>query len=228
MRKWTVLLVLCCGCWLGPTGSALAQAPSPGQSADVYAHASKQNAAMLQRYNWTMRIALTVNGEPKPPQLYRMRHDRTGQVQETPLTAEKPKSYHGRRGRIEKKKADEARQYIEAVAQVVKQYVAPTPEAIMKLFSHAQAAPQPDGTVLITGTQLIQQGDAVSFVIDAATRQPKTFNFSTQVSGDTVIGAMNFVALPHGPCCPDRITVLVPSKGLEAQVQHFNYVLQQP
>src|SRR5689334_20189532 len=74
MSRMTAVSVLASGCWVALISSAIAQGPSPGVMADRYAKAAQQNAAKLQHYNWTMRVALTVNGDAKPPQLFLMSH----------------------------------------------------------------------------------------------------------------------------------------------------------
>ena len=62
------------------------------------------NAAVLRQYAWKMRLALTLNGEPKPPKIYLMRYDIDGKLQKTPTTVEKSKKYVGLRGKKAKKK----------------------------------------------------------------------------------------------------------------------------
>jgi hypothetical protein len=57
--------------------------------------------------------------------------------------------------------------------------------------------------------------------------QPKIYDFATHLNGDTVNGTINFAVLPKGPRYPKQVNVVVPSKGLQAQVETFDYVHQQ-
>ena len=59
---------------LGLSGASLlqAQGPNPGLAADAYATHARQNAELMQKYTWKMRVQLTYKGEQKPATLYQM------------------------------------------------------------------------------------------------------------------------------------------------------------
>ena len=74
IRKLTSLSFLAAAA----TVAALAQQPDAAQMAMQYGESSKQNAMALRQYSWKMRIAVTVEGEPKSTQLFQMRFDLDG------------------------------------------------------------------------------------------------------------------------------------------------------
>ena len=69
----TVLMVIA-GLVVGAAPAVWAQGPNPGLAADAYATHAKQNAELMQKYTWKMRVQLTYKGEDKPAQLYQMNY----------------------------------------------------------------------------------------------------------------------------------------------------------
>jgi hypothetical protein len=228
MHKLTTALFAGLGCGLALSSAAVAQqSPPPGVLADEYAQSMQQNAKLLKQYSWTMRVVLTKDGEEQTPELYMMRHDVDGNLQKTPLTVQKKKSYRGLIGRMKKKDVDKAQKYLSSVAELVKQYATPSPGAMMDLFSRAPITPGQNGTVQISGSNFLNKGDSVVFVLDQATHQPKLYNFSTLLDKDEIEGTIKFGMVPNGPRYPSEINVMVPAKNLQAQVDTYNYVRQQ-
>ena len=87
---------------------ARAQGPNPGLAADAYATHAKQNAELMQKYTWKMRVQLAYKGEEKPAQLYQMNYA-NGQLQKTLLSAPPAETgrKHGIRHRIKEEKMEE-------------------------------------------------------------------------------------------------------------------------
>ena len=221
------MAVLSAWCWVMMGGPAVAQDPTPGAMADQYAQESRRNAELLSHYTWKMRLAPTVNGEEKPPLIFLMRYDAVGTLQKTLLVGQPPKKPGGLAGLFARKKIQQFEKFTASLADLVKSYMELSPGTMMDFYSRARFVPQPDGTVKATGSNVVEKGDAVEFILDPATRQPKKYTFDTQLNGDAVRGVIQFGMVPNGPRYPAQIAVDVPSRKLRAQVDNFDFTPSQ-
>ncbi len=225
MRKLTTLSLLVAAA----AASVLAQQPDPAQMAMQYGESSKQNAMALRHYSWKMRVAVTVEGEPKSTQLYQMRFDLDGKLQKTAIGGEEAKKKKVRgpaRKRIAEKKMSKVKEYVGKVSDLVKTYAHPTPGNMLDFFSRATFAPTAAGQVEIKGTDFLQPGDSATFWIDSATGQTRTYAFRTSMAGDPVNGQVDFQTLQDGPSYAARVSISVPDKSLSAVVENFDYIRQ--
>ena len=205
--------------------SALAQAPNPGQMADAYATGAKANAQLMQKYTWKMRVQLTYKGEEKPAQLYQMNYV-GGQLQKTLLSAPADDKGRGIRGKVKENKMDEIKAEVEALVDLTKKYMAPTPGQMFDFYSKATIAPGPGG-VQASGANFIQPGDKVTYTIDPATKSPTSFNFTTSLSGKPVTGTATYAQVPGGPKYASTMTINDPTDNLSVAVTNFEYQLNQ-
>ena len=175
-RSWSIL-----ACLLATSTSVSeAQGPNPGQMADAYAAGAKANAQLMQKYTWKMRVQLTYNGEEKPASLYQMNYV-GGQLQKTEISAPPEESgrKHGIKHRVKEDKMAEIKSQVEALIELTKKYMAPTPGQMFDFYSKATIGPAPTGGVQASGTNFIQPGDNVTYFINPATKSPTAYNFST-------------------------------------------------
>jgi hypothetical protein len=226
MPKITLLPLLLLVSCLVP-GRLLAQGPNPAAAATAYGKAAKANAALLRQYTFQTRVALTVNGNSKPPMLYQMNFGPNGQLQKTLLSAPPPGPSGGffRRHR-EEREADEFKKWAGQLVDVVKKYMAPTPGNMLDFFSKAQMTPGSNGTFQYAGSNFLQPGDTATFWINPQTKAPTRYAFNTTLQGDTVQGRVKFGQVPGGPRYPSQITVNVPNKQVNAVISTFNYMKQ--
>ena len=96
--------------------------------ADAYAAGAKANAQLMQKYTWKMRVQLTYKGEQKPASLYQMNYV-GGQLQKTEISAPPEESgrKHGIKHRVKEDKMAEIKSQVEALIELTKKYMAPTP-----------------------------------------------------------------------------------------------------
>jgi hypothetical protein len=207
---------------------ASAQSPDKPALAQKFAAAAKANAGALKQYTWQMRVQATLKGEQKPAKLYAMRFDIDGKVEKTELTAEAPPAPHGRglRDRIKEKKIVEAKEWAGELADLVKDYIAPSPAVLQTFFGKSTAVEAPGGLVQIFATGVISSTDKMVYEITPDTQALKRFMFHAMLEGDPVEGEVQFATLPNGPNYAARTTVNVPAKQLSAVVENFQYVKQ--
>lgn len=212
----------------GGSAVATAQAPNPGQAADAYAAGAKQNAQLMQKYTWKMRVQLTYKGEEKPASLYQMNYV-GGQLQKTEISAPPEESgrKHGIKHRVTEDKMAEIKADVEALVELTKKYMAPTPGQMFDFYSKATMGPAPSGGVQASGTSFIQPGDKVTYFIDPATKSPTSYNFTTSLQGKPVTGTAQYAQVPGGPKYASQVTINDASDDLSVAVTNFEYQLNQ-
>lgn len=216
---------LCAGLGLVPAQ----QAPDPAALAGQYATNAKKNAALMQKYTWKMRVELTVKGETKPAQLYQFRYDPSGKPQKTLLSAPPPQEPAGRgiRGRIKERRIEDFKAWADNLADLVKDYMAPTPVVMEGFYARAAYSRASDGTVQVSASPFLHPGDKATFWIDPETRVPRRFAFQALLGEDAVSGNVEFARVPgEGPQYAARVTIEAPSKKLTATVENFAFQLQ--
>lgn len=202
--------------------------PDPVALAKQYSDSASANAAMMLKYAWKMRVEITVDGKVSPAQLYQMRYDSTGKLQKTALTQAPDSGGRGVRGKIKKNKMEEFMAWAGQVAELVKQYAAPTPGTMLDFYAKATYTLQPDGKIKVSGDNMMQKGDHADFWVDLATGIPLVYAFTTNLGKDVVSTTIAFDQIPGGPRYPETVTVVVPTKKVTARVETFEYVLQKP
>ena len=116
---------------------------------------------------------------------------------------------------------------MEGLIDLTKKYMAPTPGQMFDFYSKATIGPAPTGGVQASGTNFIQPGDQVTFLIDPATKSPTGFNFATSLSGNPVTGTATYAQVPGGPKYASQLTINAPSDNLSVAVTNFEYQLNQ-
>jgi len=219
--------VIACLFMVSPSMS-VAQAGNPGQMADAYAAGAKSNAQLMQKYTWKMRVQLTYNGEQKPASLYQMNYV-GGQLQKTEISAPPEESgrKHGIKHRVKEDKMAEIKSQVEALIELTKKYMAPTPGQMFDFYSKATIGPASNGGVQATGANFIQPGDNVTYFINPATKSPTAYDFSTAMNGNPVTGTAQFAQVPGGPKYASSLTINDPADNLSVAVTNFDYQLNQ-
>jgi len=206
-------------------------APAAAQSVDMKAMAqqfgqsAKANAQALRMYTWTMRVEVTLKGDPKPAKLYAMRFDADGKVEKTPLTPDAPQEpTRGLKGRIKARKVAELKEWAGDLADLCKGYLAPSPPLLQSFFAKVLTAPAPGGFVQLYATDVISPGDKLVYEIDPRTQAINRVMFNALLEGDPVDGTVEFASVPGGgPSYAARTTVNAPAKKITAKIENFQY-----
>lgn len=216
-----------------------AQSPDLAAKVQKFGESAKANAAALKAYSWKQRVQVTLKGEPKPAKLYQMRYDVDGKLQKTALTADAPKKEpekdggrdRGRRGgdavknKIIENKIEDAKEYAAALADLCKDYLAPSPDLLKAFFAKAKPVQVPGGLVQIVAEEVLTKGDKLVYEINPDTQGLKRVLFTAPLEGDPVDGTVEFASVPNGgPNYAARVTVNAPAKKLTATIENFEYV----
>ena len=141
----------------------LRQSQDMNAMAQQFGQSAKANAAALRMYSFTMRVGVTLKGDPKPAKLYAMRFDPNGVVQKTPLNPAPPADpTRGLKGKVKEKKIAEFKEWAGDLVDLCKGYLIPSPALLQTFFARVLTTPASGGFV-----QLYAEG-----VISLATSSP--------------------------------------------------------
>jgi len=202
-----------------------AQSSDMAAMAQQFGASAKQNAAALKLYTWKMQVQVTLKGDPKPAKLFQMQFAPDGRLQKTPLTQDAPQQkQRGLKGRIVEKKTAEMKEYAADLAELCKDYLAPSPTLLQAFFSKVLTQQAPGGWAQLYATDVIAPGDRLAYEIDPKTQAIHRVLFHATLEGDPVDGVVEMQAMPGGgPTYAAKATVNAPGKKLSATIQNFDY-----
>jgi hypothetical protein len=227
MRKLVQPLVIASALILA-AGFTSAQSTDMKAMAQQFGQSAKANAAALKMYAWTMRVEITLKGEPKPAKLFAMRFDADGKVEKTQLTADAPQQkQRGLKGRIIEKKTEEFKEWAGDLVDICKGYLAPSPALLQSFFAKVLTAQAPGGFVQLYAEDLIAPGDKLVYEIDPKTQAINRVLFHATLDGDPIDGEVKMAAVPGGaPTYASTVTVNAPAKHLTAKIENYGYTRQ--
>jgi len=207
---------------------AFAQSQDMQAMAQQFGQSAKANAAALRMYSWTLRVAVTLKGDAKPPKLFAMRYDTDGVIQKTPLNEAPPAApARGLKGKVVEKKKAEFKEWADDLVELCKGYLVPSPALLQAFFARVLTAPAPGGYVQLYAEGVIAPGDKLVYEIDPKTQALHRVLFHATLDGDPIDGTVEFGNVPGGgPSYAARTTVNAPAKKLTATLENFQYVRQ--
>jgi hypothetical protein len=224
--------------WLAT--SAHAQDPTAAKAATQAKVAEvkqslEANQKALQQYTWIETTEISMKGEVKKTERKECRYGTDGKVIKTDMgggSPQPPQSAKGggrrRGGAVKEKiianKVEDLREYMGAVASLVKQYVPPDPAKIQAAAQNRRVTSDKsaEDVVALAFTDYAVPGDRMSISLNSAAKQLAGVNVNTTLGKDKdpVTLAVRFAALPDGVNYPAE-TVLV-AKAKEIQVKITN------
>jgi hypothetical protein len=216
------------GLFASLTVLASAQSQDMKAMAQQFGQSAKANAAALHMYSWTMRVEVTLKGDPKPAKLYAMRFDTAGVVQKTLLNpAPPPEPSRGLKGKIKEKKIAEFKEWAGDLVELCKGYLIPSPALLQAFFARVLTTPAPGGFVQLYAEGVISPGDKLTYEIDPKTQAINRVLFHATLDGDPIDGTVQFANVPGGgPSYAATTMVNAPAKNLTAKIENFQYVRQ--
>ena len=214
---WVVLLVFVGG-------------GSYAQESDVQAPAAgiQQNMKALHDYAWQSRVSLEVDDAQKKVGLYQVRYNYEGKLERTQMGGEAAKQKKVRgplRKHKAKKKKKEIGEFTHELTALLQSYM--SPDSFKKSLSRAFARKE-GGMLTLQSTDVVQDGDKVSFEVVEATKQPMTMKVESETGGSPVVLEITFQKLADGPNHPARqvVTTQFEGKKIVMVTENFSYVKQ--
>ncbi len=206
-------------------------APAPAQLAVQIAEGREANQAAMREHSWTARTEVKLKGETKQVKTETVRYTLDGKLQRTDLSApqkEKPRGLRrkgGVRGRIKAKKVGELKEWAGELHGLLHQYGLTSGGSMADFLSKASFGPATEpGLVKIVGTNVVQAGDELTFLVDSSTKELQRTTITTALEGDTVFVRTNHSTLDSGLSYAARSFVRVPAKDIEMTVERFGFV----
>ena len=192
-----------------------------------FAQAQQENAKKLRQYSWKSRAEVRKGGETKSTQLYLVRYDADGAVQQTLVsnTAQQIPT-RGLRGFVAKKKKENFVELLDGLKAVAKSYGALPPERMQRFMAGAAVAPEKTARgsfVRLEGRDVLQPGDSMTVWLDAATRRQRRVEVQTALKGKPVRLVSEFQDLAEGPTYLARSSVEYPSRELVVTTENFDH-----
>ena len=210
----------------------LACAAAQARQDRQFAQAQQENAKRLRQYSWKSRVEVRKGGETKSTQLYLVRHDVDGNVQQTLVSSTSQKlPTRGLRGFIAKKKKEDFVELLDGLKAVAKSYGALPPEKMQRFMAGATVTPEKQGRwslVRLQGRDVLQPGDSMTVWLDAATRRQRRVEVQATFKGKPVRIASEFKDLEEGPTYLARSAVDYPSGELSVINENFDHERARP
>ncbi|MGD1074757.1 MAG: hypothetical protein ABR903_01560 [Thermodesulfovibrionales bacterium] len=189
------------------------------------AEARKANAALMRQYTWNSRTEIIDQGQVKDTRIELVNCAPDGQLQRSLLNDQSAPMPRGflRRDIAEKKKK-ELEQYLTGLRGLLEQYTLPTTGKILDFMMSARTmGPDANGSLQMTGQNVVMPGDSLTMWIDARTRHPRRIQVNTTFQGDPVELTATFNTLPSGLNYVAYSEAMVLAKQLSVQMQNFDY-----
>jgi hypothetical protein len=195
----------------------LVAAPVAAQQGQDVGRRLSENYRTLRAYSWTMRTAVSIQGQQVSVTVDKMRYDLDGKLQETPL---------GGSGQL----TPELQQFVDALANLAFSYTQPDPQKFSAFMTKAEeweGKGAKAGTSRIEGGSFLQTGDWVA--ISAQNGRADQGKAMTSLNDAPVTIEAEYRAVPNdGPRYVARMVAEVPSEGLEMTVENFDYIKNAP
>ena len=197
------------------------------QQEQELAHSMKQNQVALQQYTWKSQTQIRKEGEIKGTKLFSSRYAANGEVVQLLIdeqSAKLPK--FGIRGRVAKKKKEEATKLIEALQRLAKSYGELPPAKMQEFMKMAKVSletntPQP--LLRLEAASVLQPGDSMVVWLDANTRRQRRIEINSSFEARSVRIVTEFKDLPDGPTYMARSVVDYPDEELTLTMENFGY-----
>jgi hypothetical protein len=206
-----------------------AQAPAVEQRVAALKQSLQDNQARLRKYEWVQTTIVSLKGEEKDRKQQRCYYGADGKVQKILLDEEKAAPPQGGRlkERIVAKKSGEMRDYMEAAAALIQQYVPPNPADIDRARQGGKVALKPGqgGPVRLEFSDYLKPGDLLAVDIDAAANRLVGLIVNTYLdkAEDAVTLNVGFAALPDGTSYNAQTTLDAKAKNITVVVQNSGY-----
>jgi hypothetical protein len=204
-----------------------AQVKNEGLANQIIA-ARQKNAALMKQYSWNSRIEILDNGQVKDIRIVQEMYGPGGQLTQTTINDQPSPLPHGfLRKRIAEKEREKMEKYLKNLKKVLDDYTLPTSGKVIDFISQATiTAPDANGMLTITGSNVVKPGDTMTMKIYAPTRHPRSMSITTFFEQDAVNVSATFKSLKNGLNYMGYGEADVPMKNLSLQVQNYDYFNQ--
>jgi hypothetical protein len=196
------------------------------------------NQKALQQYTWIETTEISMKGEVKKTERKGCRYGTDGKVIKTdmgggpPQPPQSPQGGGRRRGgavkeKIIANKVEDLKEYMGAVASLVRQYVPPDPAKIQAVAQNGRvtADQSASGVAELTFTDYAVPGDRMAISLNSAAKQLAGVNVNSTLGKDKdpVTLAVRFAALPDGVNYPAETVLVAQAKEIQVKITNSGH-----
>jgi hypothetical protein len=195
--------------------------------------AAARNKQVLAQYAWQEQQTVSIKGDVKKRQLFRVMPGPDGKPQKTEISssAQQPSGDHrrfGLRGKIEEKKKEEFKDYAEQIAALAQSYARQDPGRLQQLFQQGNvtigSTGMPDEVQIVIHNYM-KENDSVTLYFNRSQKALKSIEVTSYLSEpeDAVNISAQYEKEPDGPNHVSIMTVDGVKKQLTVRIQNNNY-----
>jgi hypothetical protein len=199
---------------------------NPATEAMQISQARQKNLALLHNYTWNRRVEVLKNGGMVDQIISQENYLPNGQLQKLVLNDEHAPIPGGfLRHMAAESKINDAKKYAAGLKDLFDEYTLPSAGAILNYLMVAHTTgPDPYGSLITTGSNIIVTGDSLTMWVSAQNKQVRKITVTTTYQGDYVQLNAVFAAVPNnGPTYLQYAEIAVPSKQVTVLIQNYNY-----
>jgi hypothetical protein len=195
--------------------------------------AAARNKQTLAQYTWQEQQTVSIKGDIKKRQLFRVNLGPDGKPQKTEIgaSAQQPSGGHrrfGLRERIVEKKKEDFEDYAKQIAALAQSYAQQEPGKLQQLFQQGDVTVGSTGgpeEVQIVIHNYMKQNDSVTLIFNRVQKALKSIEVTSYLSEpkDAVNISAQYEKVPDGPDHVSNMVVEGASKQLTVRIQNYNY-----
>jgi hypothetical protein len=184
------------------------------------------NKQLLAQYSWQEQQTVSVKGEEKKSELFRVRIGPDGQQQKTNLDPDE--SSGGRRHGIRHRITEDYENYGKQIAALAQSYAQPDPGKLQQMFDQGDVLLGSAGSpyeVKVVVNGYMKPGDSVTIVFNKTQHAIQSLQISSYLNDpqNAVTICAQYTQLPNGPNHVASMEVNGVSKHLTVLMQNTNY-----
>ncbi len=174
------------------------------------------NVKKIMQYEWKQRVTVTRKGNPSEPIISQVRFDSNGQMQRTTISAP-PKEMGGIRGRIAAGVKENVKDIMELAGRYNK------PQQMVQAIKKAQVSSTSGGETQLQASNLLEPTDSMTMMVNSATHLAKHVDIRTDYQGSPMSISQEYAPIPDGPNMMKSMRVSVPQKGIDVNVESYDF-----
>jgi hypothetical protein len=195
--------------------------------------AMSTNAAAQRRYAWQQTTAVAYKGEVKSTTTSACQYVAGSGKPQCTVTSAPPEEKRQRgpvRRSVKDSKVDELKTYMDSVKTLVAMYVPPKADLLQAAAGRGDVATAPNpsnGTLVMTVSNYIQQGDKVMFTVNQASHQVTHVAVDTWLNNPsaTVTLDVAYTTLPNGVSFASTKTLTATAKEVVVTITDAGFAL---
>ncbi len=185
--------------------------------------ADAANTEKLEAFIWKRHSTATVKGEEKATVINELSFNEKGEIQVTNIDAETTsRQKRGVRGRIQQNAMEDNMEYVGNALQLALAYTYMSKGQLLDFFEKAKAT-EKDGTIEVSGENVLKQGDQVTVVIDTETKLFVNKKFSSMLDEDPIDGEIKYDKFSSGIVHGTETILNLPGKDAVINAKNQDY-----